>query len=77
MVALSELPPSYENSIVAMDAVGNDSEIFTFEFVKSRLIQKERRASERGKNYLNACDLSGLIDFWSATHNERFSQGRS
>ena len=47
MAALNGLPPTYEHLIVALDALGNDDKSFTFELIKSRLIQGEQRATER------------------------------
>ena len=47
MAALNGLPSAYESLIVALDAVGNDEKSFTFELVKSRLLQEEQRAMER------------------------------
>jgi len=50
MAVLSGLPSSYESLIVALDALGNDDRQFTFDFVKSRLIQEEQRCIEREKS---------------------------
>ena len=47
MAALNGLPASYESLIVALDALGNDKTVFTFDLVKSRLLQEEQRATER------------------------------
>jgi len=47
MAALNGLPASYESLIVALDAVGNDEKSFSFDIVKSRLLQEEQRALER------------------------------
>ena len=47
MAALNGLPPSYESLIVALDALGNEEKFFTFELVKSRLLQEEQRSLER------------------------------
>ena len=47
MAALNGLPSSYESLIVALDALGNDDDTFTFDLVKSRLLQEEQRANER------------------------------
>lgn len=50
MAALNWRPPMYENLIVALDALGNDDMSFTFDLVKSGLLQEEQRASEREKS---------------------------
>ena len=47
MDALNRLPAIYENLIVALDAVGNDEKMFTFDLVKSRILQEEQRSVER------------------------------
>ena len=47
MAALNGLPRSYEGLLVAFDAVGYDAKSFTFDVVKSRLLQEEQRALER------------------------------
>ena len=39
MAVLNGLPRNFESLIVALDALGNDDKAFTFEFVKSRLLQ--------------------------------------
>ena len=49
MAALNGLPSTYEGLIVALDALGNDDKTFSFEMVKSRLLQEEQRANEREK----------------------------
>ncbi len=49
MAALNGLPPTYEGLIVALDAPGNDDKAFSFDLVKSRLLQEEQRANEREK----------------------------
>lgn len=47
MAALNGLPSSYESLIFALDALGTDEKAFTFDLVKSRLLQEEQRANER------------------------------
>ena len=54
MAALNGLPSSYESLIIALDALGNDEKVFTFDLVKSRLLQEEQRASERTYSPVNA-----------------------
>ncbi len=47
MAALNGLPSNYESLIVALDALGNDDDTFTFDLVKSRLLQEEQRSNDR------------------------------
>lgn len=47
MAALNGLPSKFKKLIVALDALGNEDEVGSFEFVKSRLLQEEQRANER------------------------------
>ena len=54
MAALNGLPSSYESLIVALDAIGNDDKAFTFDLVKSRLLQEEQRVSERDFSMLKS-----------------------
>lgn len=44
MAVINELASSSEHHIVALDAFGNGNIIFTFDFMKSRLLQEEQRA---------------------------------
>ena len=60
MAALNGLPPSYENLIVALDALGNEDRSFSFDLVKSRLLQEEQRAVERD-SYVIEPKLSALL----------------
>ena len=47
MAILNGLPSSYDNLIVALDALGNEDKLFSVDLVKSRLLQEEQRASMR------------------------------
>ena len=60
MAALNGLPSTYEGLIVALDALGNDDKSFTFELVKSRLLQEEQRSNER-ENVVSTSRLSALV----------------
>lgn len=44
---LINLSKTFENLVVALDALGNDDENFTYELVKSRLIYEEKRSVMR------------------------------
>lgn len=58
MTILYGLPSQYENVVTSLNALGRDSEIFTFEVVKSRLIQEKQRQSLR-KTYSSKSALIG------------------
>lgn len=47
MAVLNGLPPRFGTIITALDAIGDEDESFTFDKVKSRLLQEEKRASLR------------------------------
>lgn len=47
MAVLNGLPPRFGTLITALDAIGDEDETFTFDKVKSRLLQEERRATMR------------------------------
>lgn len=49
MALLNDLPESFEGLISALDFLGNDYKIFTFEFVKSRCEQENQRHSQYDK----------------------------
>jgi len=62
MAVLNGLPTKYEGLIVALDALGNDDTTFSFELVKSRLLQEEQRAEERSKSENRNSDSSALFN---------------
>ncbi len=43
MAVLNGLPERFNILISALDALGNENETFSLEFVKSRLLQEEQR----------------------------------
>ncbi len=47
MAVLNGLPKRFNNLISALDALGNENETFSLEFVKSRLLQEEQRINMR------------------------------
>ena len=53
MATLNGLPSTYESLIVALDALVNKERCFTFELVKSRLLQEDQRALERESPHLD------------------------
>ena len=54
MVALNGLPPKFDGLIVALDALGSDDKNFSFDLVKSRLLQEEQRFEMREKSSTDA-----------------------
>ena len=50
MAVLNGLPTRFEALIVALDALGNEEKIFSLDFVKSRLLQEERRANMKSSS---------------------------
>ena len=47
MAALNGLPASFESVIAALDVLGNDNGMFTYDLVKSRFLQEQQQAMER------------------------------
>lgn len=47
IAALTALLPAYESLIFTLNALGNDDDTFTFDLVKSRLLQEEQRSLGR------------------------------
>ena len=60
MAALNGLPSTYESLLVALDALGNEERVFTFDLVKSRLFQEEQRRTERESSTLDS-NSSALV----------------
>ena len=54
------MPPACDHIIVALDALGNESRTFIFEFVKSRLIQEEQRVQAKD-TARSSSDSSALL----------------
>ena len=50
MAVLNGLPSRFESLIVALDALGSEDKMFSLEFFKSRLLQKEQRAEMKDKS---------------------------
>lgn len=71
--ALNGLPLSYESLIVALDALGNDNDTFTFDLVKSRLLQEQQRSFQRHPKF-NEGRASALVD--TGTRGARRSSKR-
>lgn len=54
MALLNGLPPRFGTSITALDAIGDEDDSFTFDKVKSRLLEEEKPAALRtGSNNLS------------------------
>lgn len=47
MAALNGPPSSFKHLIGALDGLGNDYKLFTFDFVKSQLLEKQQRFEMR------------------------------
>ena len=60
MAVLNGLPARFESLIVALDALGNEDEMFSLDFVKSRLLQEEQRAEMKGNNSVSSKDSALL-----------------
>ena len=54
MAMLNGLPSTCESLIVALDALGNEERVFTFDLVKSRDLQQEQRTMERESSSLDS-----------------------
>ncbi len=61
MAVLNGLPKRFETIITALDAIGDDDPSFTFDKVRSRLLQEEKRSAMRD-NASIATDTSGLLN---------------
>ncbi len=62
MAVLNGLPPRFETIITALDAIGDDDASFTFDKVRSRLLQEERRSSIRGKSKKTESEIDALLN---------------
>ncbi len=60
MAVLNGLPPRFETIITALDAIGDDNASFTFDKVRSRLLQEERRSTMRTKSTKTESELALL-----------------
>ena len=69
MAVLNGLPARFESLIGALDALGNEDEMFSLDFVKSRLLQEEQRAEMKGNKSVSSKD--------SALLNRARSTGRT
>eukprot|EP00171_Calliarthron_tuberculosum_P006086 IDg6086t1 len=61
MALLNGLPDRFDTLISALDALGNEDKIFTFEFIKSRLLQEEQRASMRMQTSIVKAEAAALV----------------
>eukprot|EP00171_Calliarthron_tuberculosum_P023184 IDg23184t1 len=61
MALLNGLPDRFDSLISALDALGNEDKIFTFEFVKSRLLQEEQRADMRVQTSIVKSEAAALV----------------
>jgi hypothetical protein len=61
MALLNGLPDRLDGLISALDALGNEDKIFTFEFVKSWLLQEEQRTDIRMQNSIVKSEDAALV----------------
>ena len=61
MALLNGLPERFDSLISALDALGNDDKLFTFNFVKSRCVQEEQRHAQREKDAFAKSETAALI----------------
>ena len=61
MAVLNGLPDDYDHLISALDALGNEDESFTLEFVKSRILQEEQRMNMRSKASIVKAEAAALL----------------
>ena len=61
MAVLNGLPDDYDHLISALDALGNEDESFTLEFVKSRILQEEQRMNMRSKASFVKAEAAALL----------------
>lgn len=61
MTLLNGLPERFDGLISALDALGDDEKLFTFEFVKSRCQQEEQRHIQRDKDNLQRSETAALL----------------
>ncbi len=57
MAVLNGLPERFDSLICALDALGNENDTFTLEFMKSRLLQEEQRMKMRMEATTSICRL--------------------
>ena len=60
MALLNGLPEKFDPLISALDALG-DEKVFTFDFVKSRLLQEEQRNQQRVNDLVKNTEESALV----------------
>ncbi len=61
MAVLNGLPERFNSLISALDALGNEDEAFSLDFVKSRLLQEEQRIEMRTRASSTKSETSALF----------------
>eukprot|EP00171_Calliarthron_tuberculosum_P009009 IDg9009t1 len=61
MALLNGLPEKFDSLICAIDAIGDDEKLFTFEFVLSRCEQEEQRQSQRHLQAMAKSETAALF----------------
>eukprot|EP00171_Calliarthron_tuberculosum_P007797 IDg7797t1 len=70
MALLNGLPENYDSLISALDALGDNDQIFTFEFLSSRCEQEEQRQSLRHTQAIAKSETAALIASKSRKEDE-------
>lgn len=61
MAVLNNLPPSFENLTVALDALADEDHLFCFDFVKSTLFREKQRCEVHVRKTVRSYDSSALL----------------
>ena len=61
MGLLNGLPDRFDGLISALDALGDDTKVFTFDFVLSRCEQEEQRHTQRDQDALQKAETAALL----------------
>lgn len=60
MAVLNELLPQFQNLNAALVALGNQDKLITFDYVKTRQLQKEQRSDTRCSNFFETHAVSAV-----------------
>lgn len=61
MAVLNGLPDRFDSLICALDALGNDDESFSLDFVKKRVLQEEQRMKTRTDGVVAKAETEALV----------------
>lgn len=62
IAVLNGLPPTFENLIVVLDAMGDECLLFIFDFVKCRLLPDEQRCKMHDIKAERSFESSALVN---------------